>query len=363
MCKAYGMVPKTKVDDETREFLKALPKCEHHVHLEGTLSPELLFQLVEKNNVKLPSDFPENAIELHKRYLKFTGLDDFLEFYYIGMSALVTKEDFENLAYDYFVRAHEDNVHNAEVFFDPQAHTERGIDLETVVEGFTAGRRRAEATLGITTKLIMCLLKHLPVASSVKTVHDAHHHVQMGKIHGIGLDSSEKNNNPLKYKDVFDTAKTLNWDIKYTAHAGEEGPSHYVKEALDHLEVDRVDHGVTSANDPALLERLARTQTLLTVCPLSNLKLRVIDDISELPIPKLLEAGVPFSINGDDPAYFGGYCLDNYIIVHEHFNLDRATWCSIAEAGIRGSWITKTRRDELLGHLEKVREIYVPIAS
>lgn len=349
------------VDPETVEFLRALPKCEHHVHLEGTLSPELLFQLAKNNNVKLPDDFPSDPVALHKRYLQFTGLDDFLEFYYIGMSVLTCKKDFEELAYNYFVRAREDGVHNAEVFFDPQAHTDRGIPLDTVVDGFTAGRKRAEEEFGVTTKLIMCLLKHLPVASSVKTVYDSHHHVKSGKIHGIGLDSSEKDNNPLKYKDVFDTARhTLGWGdmVQFTAHAGEEGPSYYVEEALDHLQVERVDHGVTSAEDPDLLKRLAQSQTLLTVCPLSNLKLRVVDDIAQLPIRKLLEAGVPFSLNSDDPAYFGGYCLDNYLVIHEKFNLDRPTWCKIAEAGIRGSWITNSRRDQLLGVLEEVKSLY-----
>nr|CCP19646.1 adenine deaminase [Blastobotrys adeninivorans] len=345
--------------DAFTQFLCDLPKCEHHVHLEGTLSPELLFKLAEKNGITLPEDFPASPEALDERYQRFTGLDDFLQFYYIGMNALISEQDFEDLAYEYYAKSSSEGVVHAEVFFDPQAHTDRGIALETVVNGFNKGLKRAETDFGVSTKLIMCLLRHLPVASGVKTVHEAKDFIESGLISGIGLDSSEKGQNPGKFKDIYDAAKSLGVEtLRYTAHAGEEGPAQYVDEALSVLGVERIDHGVNSVHDPHVLKRLADNKVLLTVCPLSNLKLRVVDDVAKVPLRELLDAGVRFSINCDDPAYFGGYCLDNYKAVQEKFKFDVPTWCTIVENGILGSWISLSRREELLNKLAQVKEKY-----
>jgi adenosine deaminase len=347
---------------EIQSFLCELPKCEHHVHLEGTLSAELLFQLAKKNNIVLPADFPSSPKLLYKRYDEFTSLDDFLHFYYIGMSSLITIEDFENLAWQYFVKAKNDGVVHAEVSFDPQVHIERAIDFNTVVKGFTNARSRAQNELGLSTKLIMCMVRHLPIASGIATVHKALPYFKSGEICGIGLDSTEKNNPPSKYEDIYTAARELNVDIRYTIHAGEEGSAEYVREAISLLKVERIDHGISAADDPGLLKLLAASKTLLTVCPLSNLKLRAVKDIGQVPLKKFLDAGVQFSINCDDPAYFGGYILDNYKLVHEKFQFDVETWCKISEQGIRGSWISNDEKENFLKVLKKTKQKYEHIA-
>jgi adenosine deaminase len=340
-------------------FLQELPKCEHHVHLEGTLSPELLIELSKRNRITLPEDHPSTPGLLHQRYANFADLQDFLDHYYVGMSVLVHKADFEDLAWNYFVQAKQDGVHHAEVFFDPQAHIDRGIDLADVVMGITYARHRAEKELGITTKLIMCFLRHLPVEAALDVLHLAKPHIYDGHISGMGLDSSELGRPPSMFEEVYETARNLGVNLNFTAHAGEEGDHTYVDEALHHLKVDRIDHGVRSVDSDATLRTLAASNKLLTVCPMSNLKLRVFDSISQVPLRKLLDAGVPFSINSDDPAYFGGYCLDNYRAVHEHFGFDVPTWCKIAENGIMGSWTTDERKMELLDKLQHVRLKYM----
>ncbi|ANB11363.1 adenine deaminase [Sugiyamaella lignohabitans] len=343
-------------------FLTELPKCEHHVHLEGTLSPELLIDLAKRNNIKLPEEHPPTIEALYDRYSKFSCLQDFLDHYYVGMSVLIYEKDFEDLAYNYFVKAHQDGVHHAEVFFDPQAHLERGIKLTDVVSGITKARTRAESDFGITTKLIMCFLRHIPSSDALTTLHAAVPHITTGHITGIGLDSSELGFPPHLFKEAYATARELNLELNYTAHAGEEGDHTYVLGALDDLKVERIDHGIRSADDDATLKRLAANNTLLTVCPMSNLKLRAVKSIGDIPLRKFLEYGVPFSINSDDPAYFGGYILDNYKEVHKHFNFDLATWIKIAENNIHGSWINQDRKDVLLARVADVRKKYIHLA-
>lgn len=345
----------TAVSAPMKEFLRELPKCEHHVHVEGTLSPSLLFKLVTKHQVELPKEFPKTPEELKTRYDNFADLDDFLYFYYVGMKVLIDEEDFYQLAWDYFTVASQQGLHHIELFFDPQGHLERNIQFDLFISGFLRAAKRAEQELAISFKLIMCLLRHLPVENCLATLEQAHPYFDDTSIHGLGLDSSEKPFPPHLFVDCYEQIRTKYPTVGLTAHAGEEGGANYVLDSLDLLKVSRIDHGINSAQDDELLKRLARDQTLLSVCPISNLKLQVVSNLSELPLQKFLDYGVPFSINSDDPAYFNGYILDNYILVHEHFNFDMLTWCLIAKNGIKGSWIDDEYKQQLLA---KVDEVY-----
>ncbi|KAK7753825.1 adenine deaminase [Diatrype stigma] len=338
-------------------FLRALPKCEHHIHLEGSLEPELLFELAAKNNIVLPvSEDPafESVNSLKSRYEQFKNLDDFLGYYYIGMSALVDLSDFESLAFTYFSKAASQGVRHAEVFFDPQAHTSRGIELATLVQGFKRAQARAEAELGITTELIMCLLRHLPVPEAIETLKQATDagYFADSTLVGMGLDSSELPFPPPIWTDLYAEAKKAG--IRRTIHAGEEGPAEYMTQALDILDAQRIDHGLRIFEDDALVSRIAKSKTLLTMCPLSNVRLRCIDSIKDFPLRKLLDAGIRFSINSDDPAYFGGYILENYCALQEVFNLSVAEWGGIAKGAVMGSWCADQRKFELLAEIETV---------
>ncbi|KAK8094134.1 Adenosine deaminase [Apiospora hydei] len=321
-------------------FLEALPKCEHHMHIEGSLEPELLFELAAKNGVTLPSPAADPAYAsveaLRQRYEAFTGLDDFLGYYYVAMSALVDASDFERLAEAYFRRAASQNVRHAEVFFDPQAHSARGVALATVVEGLSAARERAEREWGVSSVLIMCVLRHLPPAEGValfEEAREAGYFVAGGGggdddsndkdkekkepvLSGIGLDSSEKPFPPELWTELYGAAKKAG--VRRTAHAGEEGPAQYIVDSLDLLDAQRIDHGLRSVLEgdegvtEALLDRLVEQKIMLTLCPLSNVRLRCLESVKDFPLRKLLDRGVRFSINSDDPAYFGGYILENY---------------------------------------------------
>ncbi len=344
------------------EFLTELPKCEHHLHLEGCLSPALLFKLAAKNNIALPSPSSDPAYEsvetLARRYEHFDNLDDFLQYYFRGIAVVITKEDFEMLAWDYFTTARKDGVRHAEVFFDPQVHTERGISFDTVVSGFHAARQRAEKELGISGCLIMCFLRHLPVASAAETMQAA---VSGGYlddkgdeprvIAGLGLDSSEVGFRPELFTAQYAEGGKIG--LRRTAHGGEEGDASYIRGALDTLNVERIDHGIRLIEDEELLNRVVKEKILLTVCPLSNVCLQAVKSISQTPIRKFLEAGVMFSINSDDPAYFGGYILKNYCAVQEAFDLSIDEWRVVVENSIRGSWVAEKRREELLAMLKE----------
>jgi adenosine deaminase len=331
-------------------FLEALPKCEQHLHLEGSLSPELLFQLATLNNVTLPTDDAafESPSTLRARYEHFTSLDDFLYYYFIGNSVLLTANDFESLAYEYFKKAHNDRVVHAEVFFDPQGHTTRGIAYATVVEGFTRAQVRAEKDFGITSKLILCFLRHLPVPDAENVFSEAHAlgHFSNGTVVGIGLDSSEVGFPPELFRDLYTTAASRS--IRRTAHAGEEGDTSYIARAMDVCGVERIDHGIRLVDDLSLMERVVEQKLLVTMCPISNVKLRCVKKIKDLPIRTFLDNGVRFSINSDDPAYFGGYIQDNYCAVQEAFELSIAEWGSIARAAVEGSWCNDTRKAVML---------------
>ncbi|KAI1506733.1 adenosine deaminase [Biscogniauxia marginata] len=340
-------------------FLAALPKCEHHLHLEGSLEPELLLELAGKNNITLPASTDpafESVETLRERYKSFKNLDDFLGYYYIGMSVLLTVSDFEALAYTYFSKAASQNVRHAEVFFDPQAHTSRGVDLATLVEGFKKAQAQASADFGMTTELIMCLLRHLPLSSAMETFAHARGagYFADGTLAAVGMDSSEVPFPPRMWKELYDAARAAG--IKRTVHAGEEGPASYMTEALDVLDAQRIDHGVHAFldGDDQLIARLAEQKTLLTTCPLSNVKLNVISSMAEFPLRRLLDAGVRFSINSDDPAYFDGYILDNYCALQETFQLSVGDWETIANGAVMGSWCSESRKQELLAEIGEV---------
>ncbi|KAI8634324.1 adenosine deaminase [Xylariaceae sp. FL1651] len=345
-------------------FLAALPKCEHHMHLEGSLEPELLFALAAKHKIPLPTstDAAFASVEaLHRRYESFTNLDDFLRYYYIGMTVLLEASDFEDLAYAYFRKAAAQGVRHAEVFFDPQAHTVRGVALATIVAGIKAAQARAEADFAVSTQLIMCLMRHLPLPSALETLAQAREaaYFSDGTLAAVGMDSSEVPFPPPMWKDLFDAASAAG--IRRTVHAGEEGPPSYVAQALDVLGAQRIDHGVRAIidGDDELISRLAAQKTLLTMCPLSNVKLNCIASISEFPLRKLLDAGIRFSINSDDPAYFGGYILENYCALQEAFDLNVREWENIAKEAVMGSWCSDSRKEELLKEIENVSEQWV----
>jgi adenosine deaminase len=285
-------------------------------------------------------------------------LDDFLHYYYIGISVLVNEADYEALAWDYFEHASADGVQHAEVFFDPQAHTSRGIAYETVLSGFQAACSRAQRDLGISTELITCFLRHLPVADSLASFHDpvAQANYASGTIRGIGLDSSESAFPPHLFKEIFNQAASQG--VRLTAHAGEEGPVDFIAEALDVLHVQRIDHGIKLVDDAALLQRVTASKVMLTCCPLSNVVLRCVETMDRHPIQQLLNAGVKFSINSDDPAYFDGYILANYCAVQESFCWSVEQWGVVCRNAIQGSWCSEERKSELVDRLEKLLAEY-----
>ncbi|MDX5433683.1 MAG: adenosine deaminase [Halomonas sp.] len=322
-----------------RDFLKRLPKAELHLHIEGSLEPELMFALARRNGVELPYA----SIEEVRAAYDFQDLSSFLELYYQGMSVLRRAEDFHDLAMDYFRRAHAEGVVHVEMHFDPQAHLARGVELEAVMEGLSLARREAERELGMSTALIMAFLRDRPADEAMKVLDSAAPYWEM--LDAVGLDSAERGHPPSKFTEVFQRAKMLG--IPRVAHAGEEGPAEYIREALDLLEVCRIDHGVRCLEDPALVERLRDEGVVLTVCPLSNVRLKVVERIEEHPLPQLLEAGLRLTLNSDDPAYFGGGMLDNFMACHQAFNWSRETFIQLAGTAIEAAFVSDARRLEL----------------
>lgn len=282
-----------------------MPKAELHIHIEGSLEPELIFALSSRNNVSIP--YP--SVEALRAAYAFTDLQSFLDIYYSGASVLLKEADFRDMAVAYLQRAAADNVRHAEIFFDPQTHTARGVSFETVIRGLTAATDETRRTLGVNASLILCFLRHLSEEDAFATLEEALPH--RDKFIGVGLDSSERGHPPEKFARVFARCRDLG--LRLVAHAGEEGPPEYVWSALDVLKVDRIDHGVRSLEDPKLVARLARDRVPLTVCPLSNVKLRVFDRLAAHNLRKLLDAGLVATINSDDPAYFGGYMNQNFL--------------------------------------------------
>ena len=323
------------------------PKAELHIHIEGSLEPELIFRLAGRNGVKLAYD----SIEALRAAYAFTDLQSFLDIYYAGASVLLNEEDFYDMTMAYAERALADNVVHTEIFFDPQTHTERGVPIATVVAGIERALAEAQ-TRGLTSKLILCFLRHLSEDDALATFEDAlplfdqYRH----RLIGVGLDSSERGHPPSKFERVF--AKARDKGLKLVAHAGEEGPPSYIYEALDLLKVDRVDHGVRSIEDPALVARLADSRVALTVCPLSNLKLCVFDDMTQHTLKALLDKGVAVTVNSDDPAYFGGYVNENYLATIEALKLDDDEVYTIIRNGFEASFVTAAERDAMIAKLD-----------
>jgi adenosine deaminase len=286
-------------------LLRQMPKAELHMHVEGSLEPELIFRLARRNGVALPYA----SVEALRAAYAFTSLQSFLDIYYAGASVLRKQEDFFEMAWAYFERAAADNVVHAEIFFDPQTHTERGVSMEAVIVGLAHACRRAHAELGISASLILCFLRHLSEDAAMATLEQALPY--RDQFIGVGLDSSERGHPPEKFARVFARCRELGLHV--VAHAGEEGPPAYIWSALDVLKVERIDHGVRCLEDPAVVQRLVAEHVPLTVCPLSNVKLRVFDTMAGHNLPALLDAGLCVTLNSDDPAYFGGYLNDNFV--------------------------------------------------
>jgi len=324
-------------------LLKAMPKAELHIHIEGSLEPELIFKLAERNRVRLPYA----SVDALRAAYAFSDLQSFLDIYYAGASVLLTEADFFEMAWAYFQRAAADNVVHAELFFDPQTHTERGVPFETVVRGLHHACQRAHAELGLSAKLIMCFLRHLSEEAALKTLDEATPF--RGYLVGVGLDSSERGHPPEKFARVFAKARQLGLHV--VAHAGEEGPPAYIESALDVLKVERIDHGVRSLESPALVKRLATMRMPLTVCPLSNVKLCVFKTLADHNLKALLDAGLVATINSDDPAYFGGYINDNFVQTfaalpaltrHDAYTLAKNSFsASFATAEQKAAWMHK----------------------
>lgn len=325
------------------DLIARLPKSELHLHIEGTLEPEMMFDMAARNAVEIPY----NSVEELRAAYSFANLQEFLDLYYQGMNVLLHEQDFYELTLAYFRRARHDNVRHAEIFFDPQAHTNRGVSFATVINGITRGQQEAAAQLGVTSKLILCFLRDLSADAAKATFEEAL--VHRDKFVGIGLDSAELGHPPSKFADVFAQAK--NEGLLLVAHAGEEGPSAYVREAIDVLGVHRIDHGNRSLDDPELVADLAASGIALTVCPLSNHKLGVVEDLLSHPLAEMLERGLLVTVNSDDPAYFGGYVNANYRALRDALGLDDVTLVELARNSFRASFLTE---EEKARHLAEV---------
>jgi adenosine deaminase len=321
-------------------FIAGLPKAELHLHIEGSLEPELMFALAERNQVTIPFASVEDV----RAAYSFSRLQDFLDIYYQGAAVLRTERDFHDLATAYFDRAAADGVVHAEIMFDPQTHTARDISFDTVIAGLLSGMAEAEAKHGLTSKLILCFLRHLDEEDAFATLKAAE--PWLDRIAAVGLDSGELGNPPEKFARVFAAARAKG--LRLVAHAGEEGPPDYVHQALDLLGIDRLDHGNRSLEDPVLTARLARIGMTLTVCPLSNLKLCVVESMEAHPIDRMLRAGLRATVNSDDPAYFGGYIADNYRAAATGRGLDRDDLVALARNSFLGSFLDD---DVVAGHL------------
>lgn len=320
-----------------------LPKAELHLHIEGTLEPEMIFELAERNALTLP--YP--TVDALRAAYEFADLQAFLDVYYAGMKVLLTERDFCDLTRAYLRRAQAQGVKHAEIFFDPQAHTERGVAFETVVDGLWEALRTSEFDFGISAKVIMCFLRDQPAASAMRTLESAIPHA--GRIAAVGLDSAEVGNPPEKFQRVFDRARAEGF--RTVSHAGEEGPPEYVWQALDLLKVSRVDHGVRSMEDPSLVERLRREQVPLTVCPLSNVRLHVVKTLSDHPLKSMLDAGLRATVNSDDPAYFGGYVGENFAQTVQALRLSDAEVATLARNSFLASFLDA---DTIGRHIEQI---------
>lgn len=337
-------------DTARTEFINRLPKAELHLHIEGSLEPELMFELAQRNGIAIPF---ATVDEVRQAY-DFSNLQDFLDIYYQGMGVLQTEQDFFDLTIAYLERAKADNVRHVEIFFDPQGHTERGIAFETAIGGILRALDEGEARLGISNRLIMCFLRHLDEESALQSLADAE--PWLSRIAGVGLDSSEIGHPPSKFRRAFAAARDKG--MKLVAHAGEEGPPEYVWEALDLLRIDRIDHGNRALEDGQLVERIVADGQTLTVCPLSNLKLCVIEDIADSPIRRMLDLGIRATVNSDDPAYFGGYVNANFHAVAEALDLSIDEIATLARNSFAGSFLGDADKNRHIAAVETLASCY-----
>jgi len=331
--------------DTISKFIKKSPKTELHLHIEGSLEPELMFKLSKRNKVEIPF----NNIEDIKSAYNFRNLDSFLKIYYEGSNVLIAEEDFFDLTWEYILKCKEDNIVHTEIFFDPQSHLPRGVSFETIINGIDRALTKAEKDFGISSKIIMCFLRHLDEHSCFEVLKQACDYKD--KIIGIGLDSSEKGNPPSKFKRLFEEA--IKEGFLTVAHAGEEGPSEYIWDSLNLLKIKRVDHGVQCLNDDKLVEKLVKEQIPLTVCPLSNIKLCVFDKLENHNLKKMLDKGLRVMVNSDDPAYFGGYLNKNLIETSKSLNLQIEDVKTLIENSFKSSFLDQEKKDEWLRKIHR----------
>lgn len=326
-------------------FIQGLPKAELHLHIEGTLEPELMFEIAKRNQISIPY----NSVEELKAAYQFTRLQDFLDIYYAGAQVLITEQDFYDMTWAYLQKIAAQQVVHTEIFFDPQTHTDRGVSFDTVIQGIYKALQDGKEKLGVNFKLILCFLRHLDEASAFKTLEQALPYKDW--ITGVGLDSSELGNPPSKFAQVFEKARESGFLT--VAHAGEEGPAEYVWEALDQLHVARIDHGNQSLQDDTLVARLVEEQVPLTLCPLSNLKLCVVKDLKEYPLRTMIQKGMLVTINSDDPAYFGGYMNENYQALADALQLSSEELALLAKNSFRASFLNPVEIDDYISKIDQ----------
>ncbi len=341
-----------KKDNNLRRFVRGIPKAELHVHVEGTLEPELAFTIAARNNSPLPFESPE----LLRKAYNFKNLQSFLDLYYEVSKVLEHEKDFYDLTMTYLIKAHSDTVRHCEIFFDPQAHTRRGVPIETVIGGIRKASTDAQKEFGISTKLIMCFLRDLSAESAMETLTQAL--IFRDWIIGVGLDSSELGNPPERFKNVFDRARQEG--LLTVAHAGEEGPPEYIWQALEKLKVSRIDHGVRCIEDPKLVRKLRSGRVPLTVCPISNVKLGLFKDIREHNLKNLLDLELCVTVNSDDPAYFGSYINENYLAATEALSLDKNDLYQIAKNSFDASFLTQEEKQRYISELDDYMAEYLP---
>lgn len=335
------------MESKIKNFINKIPKCELHIHIEGSFEPELMFQIAKRNKKKIPY----KSIEEIKAAYKFNNLQEFLDIYYAGAAVLIHEQDFYDMTWAYIKKIHEQNVIHTEIMFDPQTHTARGISFNTVINGIHNALVDAEQKFGITSKLIMSFLRHLDEDSAIETLKLATPHLE--KITAVGLDSSEVGNPPEKFQHVFALAQTAG--LLTVAHAGEEGPAEYVRTALENLKVSRIDHGNRALEDKELIQKLVTQKIPLTICPLSNEKLQVVPNLSKHPIKEMLNKGLVATVNSDDPAYFGGYINENFIAITEALNLNIEDIYKLVINSFSGSFLDQNIKTK---YLNQVKDFY-----
>ncbi len=332
------------------DFIRGIPKAELHVHIEGTFEPELMFEIAKRNNIQLKYKSVEEIREAYN----FNNLQDFLNIYYDGAGVLITEEDFYDLTNAYLEKAHKQNILHSEIFFDPQTHTQRGIPFSTVVNGINRALNNARDTFGISTKLILCFLRDLDESDAMNTLEEALKYKNY--IIAVGLDSSEVGHPPSKFQRVFSRAREEGFLT--VAHAGEEGPSEYIREALNLLKVSRIDHGNHSLDDDSLIDTLAAMNMPLTICPLSNLKLKVIQRMELHPLREMLQRRLLVTINSDDPAYFGGYLNENYLAAARALSMTKQDIHKLAHNSFRASFLNESEKQQLFEKTDKFMADY-----